>query len=158
MDARRPSSWCRSRTKSGCCPKRATFMAWHFARHVERVASAGKKEYPLPMYVNAALIRPGYLPGRYPSAGPLPHLLDVWRAGAPSIDLLAPDIYFPNFSEWARSYARSGNPLFIPEATLGPLSGANAVYAAGAHDAIGFSPFGIESSGDSSALGQAYAL
>ncbi len=49
-------------------------MAWHFARYHERVASAGKRELPLPMFANAALIRPGYLPGRYVSAGPLPHL------------------------------------------------------------------------------------
>src|SRR5262249_53560007 len=70
------------------------FMAWYFARYAGRVASAGKKEYPLPMFVNAALIRPGYQPGRYVSAGPLPHLIDVWRAAAPSIDMLSPDIYF----------------------------------------------------------------
>src|SRR5690349_4363517 len=62
------------------------FMAWYFARYAERVAAGGKKEYPLPMFVNAALIRPGYQPGRYVSAGPLPHLIDVWRAAAPSID------------------------------------------------------------------------
>jgi len=62
------------------------FLAWYFACYVNRVAEAGKAEYPLPMYVNAALIRPGYQPGQYPSAGPLPHLMDVWRAGAPKID------------------------------------------------------------------------
>jgi hypothetical protein len=27
-------------------------MAWYFARYVDRVAEAGKAEYPLPMYVN----------------------------------------------------------------------------------------------------------
>ena len=53
------------------------FMAWHFARYVNRVTELGKAEYPLPMFVNAALIRPGYQPGQYPSAGPLPHLMDV---------------------------------------------------------------------------------
>ena len=58
------------------------FMAWHFARFTQHVAAAGKAEYPLPMFVNAALIRPGYQPGQYPSAGPLPHLIDVWRAGS----------------------------------------------------------------------------
>lgn len=121
------------------------FMAWHVARYAERVARAGKAEYPLPMLVNAALIRPGYLPGRYVSAGPLPHLIDVWRAAAPSIDLLAPDIYFPNFVEWAGKYAVSGNPLFIPESRFGPQSAVHALYAFGAHDAIGFSPFAIES-------------
>lgn len=31
------------------------FMAWHYACAVEMIASAGKEEYPLPMYVNAWL-------------------------------------------------------------------------------------------------------
>lgn len=121
------------------------FMAWHFARYVNRVTELGKAEYPLPMFVNAALIRPGYLPGQYPSAGPLPHLMDVWRAGAPKIDFLSPDIYFQNFAEWVRKYHRSGNPVFIPEAIAGPLNSVQALYAIGQHDAIGFSPFSIES-------------
>ena len=120
------------------------FMAWHFARYTNTVASRGKAEYPLPMYANAALIRPGYMPGQYPSAGPLPHLMDIWRAGAPQIDFLSPDIYFPNFAEWCRKYQRSGNPLFIPEALSAP-SAVNALYAIGQHDAIGFSPFSVDS-------------
>jgi len=124
------------------------FMAWHFARYSNRVVELGKAEYPLPMFVNAALIRPGHQPGQYPSAGPLPHLMDIWRAGAPQIDFLAPDIYFTNFAEWCRKYHRSGNPLFIPEAILGPLSAVNAFYAVGQHDAIGFSPFSIESAAE----------
>jgi beta-galactosidase GanA len=121
------------------------FMAWYFARYTNRVVEAGKAEYPLPMYVNAALIRPGHQPGQYPSAGPLPHLMDIWRAGAPKIDFLSPDIYFPNVAEWCEKYHRSGNPLFIPEIQLGQLSAVNALYAVGKHDAIGFSPFSIES-------------
>jgi hypothetical protein len=68
------------------------FMAWHYARYVNCVAAAGKAEYPLPMFVNAALIRPNYKPGQYPSAGPLPHLFDIWRAAAPQVDFLSPDI------------------------------------------------------------------
>jgi beta-galactosidase GanA len=121
------------------------FMAWYFARYVNRVTELGKAEYPLPMFVNAALIRPGYQPGQYPSAGPLPHIMDVWRAGAPKIDFLSPDIYFPNFAEWVRKYHRSGNPLFIPEIMAGPSNSVNVLYAIGQHDAIGFSPFSIES-------------
>jgi beta-galactosidase GanA len=121
------------------------FMAWHFARYVNRVAQLGAAEYRLPMFVNAALIRPGYQPGQYPSAGPLPHLMDVWRAGAPQIDFLSPDIYFPNFAEWARKYQQSGNPLFVPEAAPNSWSAVNAFYAVGQHDAIGFCPFAIES-------------
>lgn len=120
------------------------FMAWHFGRYTNYVAKAGKEVYPLPMYVNAALIRPGYQPGQYPSAGPLPHLMDVWRAAAPQIDLLAPDIYFPGFAEWCRKYDRSGNPLFIPEVGNNQ-SAANAFYAIAQHNAMGYSPFSIES-------------
>jgi beta-galactosidase GanA len=121
------------------------FMAWYFARYTNQVAQRGGTEYRLPMYVNAALIRPGHQPGQYPSAGPLPHLMDVWRAAAPQIDFLSPDIYFQNFAEWARKYRQSGNPLFVPEAAPGPASAVNALYAFGELDAIGFSPFAIES-------------
>jgi beta-galactosidase GanA len=121
------------------------FMAWYFARYVNRVAELGKAEYPLPMFVNAALIRPGYLPGQYPSAGPLPHLMEVWRAGAPKIDFLSPDIYFQNYAEWVRKYHRSGNPLFVPEVMPGPINAVQALYTIGQHDALGFSPFSIES-------------
>ncbi|HQU86172.1 MAG TPA: DUF5597 domain-containing protein, partial [Pyrinomonadaceae bacterium] len=136
------------------------FTAWYFALYTNRVTEAGKAEYPLPMFVNAALIRPNYQPGQYPSAGPLPHLLDIWRAGAPKIDFLAPDIYFPNVGEWMRKYDRSGNPLFIPEIQFNTSAGVNALYAAGAHDAIGFSPFSIENGEDSEnkILTEAYDL
>ncbi len=120
------------------------FMAWYFAKYVNAVAQAGKKEHPLPMFVNAALIRPGYKPGQYPSGGPLPHLMDLWRAGAPQIDFLAPDIYFKSFSEWCERYDRSGNPLFIPE-VANNQSVANAYYAIAKHNAMGYSPFSIES-------------
>ena len=134
------------------------FMAWHYARYVNKVVEAGKAEYPLPMYVNAALIRPNYKPGQYPSAGPLPHIMDVWRAGGPMIDFFSPDIYFPNFVEWCIKYHRSGNPLFIPEAGRGAESPANAFYAFGCHDAMGFCPFSIESIAepDNAPLAQAY--
>jgi beta-galactosidase GanA len=121
------------------------FMAWYYAKYVDFVTRAGKAEYFLPMYVNAALIRPGCKPGQYPSAGPLPHLMDVWRAGAPAIDFLSPDIYFSNFKHWCQQYHRSGNPLFIPEADRNPDCAAHVFYAVGAHDAMGFSPFSIES-------------
>lgn len=137
------------------------FMARFYARYVERVAAAGKAEYPLPIYVNAALVRPGARAGQYPSAGPLPHLFDIWRAGAPSIDMLAPDIYFPNFVEWARKYAVPGNALFIPEADRAGQeeAPANAFFAVGSLDAIGFSPFSIDSiAPDGQHLGEAYAM
>ncbi len=127
------------------------FMAWSFGRYVESVAAAGRAEYALPLYVNAALIRPGYQPGQYPSAGPLPHLIDVWRAAAPTIDFISPDIYFPNFTEWADRYTRGGNPLWVPEALRSADASVNALYVFGAGNGMGFSPFGIETMGQPAA-------
>jgi hypothetical protein len=127
------------------------FMAWHYARYTGAVAAAGKQEYALPMFTNAALIRPNYQPGQYNSGGPLPHSLDVWRAGAPALDFFSPDIYFENFAEWSQRYHRKGNPLFIPEAIGGAAAAANALYAIGQLQAIGISPFGI----DGPAIGRA---
>lgn len=137
------------------------FIAWHFARFADQLARAGKAEYPLPMFVNVALNRPGRLPGEYPSGGPLPHLLDVWKAGAPTYDFIAPDIYFPNFVEIVAHYHRPDNPLFIPEGhnAENPIVPANAVYSIGAHDALGFAPFSIDSIDENpGALKSAYAM
>jgi hypothetical protein len=137
------------------------FTAWHYARFTDALVKAGKAKYTLPMFVNAALNRTGRKPGEYPSGGPLPHLLDVWKAGAPSLDFLAPDIYFPNFSQLAARFNRDDNMLFIPEAgnatnSQGP---ANAFHAFGELDTLGFSPFSIESLGDApNALSKTYAV
>ena len=127
------------------------FMAWNYAKYANYVAAAGKKEYPIPMYVNAALIRPGYKPGQYPSGGPLPHLMDIWKAAAPDIDFLAPDIYFQNFAEWVAKFdipvTKAGeiyNQFFIPEAANNQ-SVVNAYYAFAQHNVMGYSPFSIES-------------
>jgi beta-galactosidase GanA len=138
------------------------FTAWTEARFTGEVAARGKAVYPLPMNVNAALIRPGKLPGQYPSGGPLPHLFDIWRAAAPAIDFLSPDLYFPNFVEWANRYVRPGNPLFIPETGRadGNEMAANALYAYGQLNAMGFSPYAPEflKAEDQQDLGDAYAL
>jgi beta-galactosidase GanA len=120
------------------------FMAWHYARYVDRVAQAGKAVYPLPMFVNAALNRPGLRPGQYPSAGPLPHLADVWRAGAPHVDLLAPDIYYGDPADWCAKYARAGNPLFVPETANDGDNAVTAFYGVGQHHALGWSPFAVD--------------
>ena len=119
------------------------FMAWHMARYLGQVAAAGKARYALPMYANAWLVQnEGEKAGQYPSGGPVSKVLDVWRAAAPAIDFLAPDIYLPDFKAVYASYTRSGNPLFIPESSPGVE---RAFYALGQHEAIGFCPFAIDS-------------
>lgn len=121
------------------------FIAWHFAQFTDRVTAAGKAVYPLPMFVNAALNRPNVKPGDYPSGGPLPHVIDVWKAGAPAIDFLSPDFYNPDFKYWNDLYTRPDNPLFIPEIRFEPSVAAKVFFALGRYEAMGFSPFSIES-------------
>jgi hypothetical protein len=120
------------------------FMAWNYALYVGKVTAEGKAEYAIPMYVNAWLQQPNMAwPGTYPCGGPLPQVADIWRAGAPAIDILAPDLYLEYFDQVADRFTRNGNPFFIPETSDNP---ANALVAFGKYGAIGFSPFFIERS------------
>ncbi|MFT6867923.1 MAG: hypothetical protein ACJA08_002770 [Cyclobacteriaceae bacterium] len=122
-------------------------MAWHYASYMNDVAEAGRKEHNLPMFVNAWIVqKPEDLPGVYPNGGPVSRVMDIYKAAAPSIDIICPDIYLPNYKEIYAMYDRADNPLLVPESSLDP---ARAFYAFAEHDAICFSPFGIEdASGD----------
>ncbi len=137
------------------------FMAWYFAKYTNSVVEAGKAEYSLPMYVNAALNLPQSQPGlNYPSGGPLPHLMDIWKAGGPSIDFLSPDFYFPYLKHWCDLYTRQGNSLFIPEHRFDNTVAAKAAYTIGHYESIGFAPFSVESSGnpENEPLGKMYKV
>ena len=120
------------------------FMALSYARYVEHLAKAAREIHDMPLYVNAAMNSRGRRPGEYPSAGPLAHLIDFWHEGAPSIDLLAPDIYDTGFKSWCAQYALPNSRLFIPESRCCENSGVRALYTFGEHQAIGFSPFAID--------------
>ncbi len=136
------------------------FMAWHIAKYVDAVAEAGKAEYPLPMYVNAWLgpQQEGQQPGDYPSGGPVARMMDVWRAAAPNVDFLAPDIYVEDFQGVCREYVHDGNPLMIPEARPDEQAAGNVFYAVGSHDALCFAPFAIDSVVEPHPLTASYRL
>ena len=144
-------------------------MAWHYACYVEHLAQAARRIHNMPLYVNAAMNSRGRKPGEYPSAGPLAHLANIWKAGAPSIDILAPDIYDTGFKSWASQYAmplrpqdggKIKNRLFIPESRCCENSGVRALYAFGEHQALGFSPFAIDQASpkETESVTQAYNL
>ena len=145
------------------------FMALSYARYVEHLAKAAREIHDMPLYVNAAMNSRGRRPGEYPSAGPLAHLIDFWLEGAPSIDLLAPDIYDTGFKSWCAQYAmplrpqegrKVNNRLFIPESRCCENSGVRALYAFGEHQALGFSPFAIDQAShkETETVTKAYSL
>jgi hypothetical protein len=124
------------------------FHAWAIARYVGQVAAAGKSAYQLPLYVNAALRDPlkPEKPGAYESGGPTDNVLPIWKAEAPAIDILAPDIYLldtPTYMKVLELYHRPDNPLFIPE-TAGTRRAARFLFTAIGLQAIGYSPFGLD--------------
>jgi hypothetical protein len=125
------------------------------ARYVNAVAEAGKREFNIPFYCNVWLAYPpGELPERhiaiagigYPSGGPTQGVLPIWKAAAPAIDAIGPDLYSSN-PEFALDildiYARPDNPLWIPETGRGD-DFAPYLFAALERGAIGYSPFGID--------------
>lgn len=123
------------------------FMAWSYASYMEKVSAAGKAEYDIPIYTNAWIVQPeDKHPGNYPSGGPQAQNHDVWRAAAPHIDILSPDIYLDDYPQIIRMYARGGNPVFVPESRAGQGGAANAAFTFGEMGGIGYSPFGIENS------------
>ncbi|MBN2368995.1 MAG: DUF5597 domain-containing protein [Vicinamibacteria bacterium] len=127
------------------------FHAWHISRFVDQVASAGKAVHPLPMYVNAALRDPinPQDPLTYSAGGPTHNVIDVWKAGATSIDLIAPDIYFREHERVTAvldHYARPDNALFVAE--IGSdVPFARYVFPVLGRGGIGFAPFGIDYTG-----------
>lgn len=132
-------------------------MAWHFGQYTEALAAAGKKALLLPMYANGWLGPQDGQPtaGLYPSGGPARRVLDIWRAAAPSLDLLAPDIYVSGAKAAMADYHYLDNPLFVPEAQF--CTG-DIFWALGQHRAIGYSVFGIEDGRTDGQLAQAYAI
>lgn len=101
------------------------FHAWSVASYIDYVAAAGKAVNPLPMYVNAALRAPfgNPLATQYESGGPTDNVICIYKAAAPHIDLLAPDIYQrgdANYMKVVELYTRPDNCLMVPETGTNP--------------------------------------
>ncbi len=120
------------------------FMEYHYAKALEEIASAGKEEYGLEMYVNAWIEKFPWVPGGYPSGGPIARFIRLWHEIAPTISVLAPDIYASDFAGICDEYTIEDNPLMIPEVRRDALNSSNVFYAIGKYNALCYSPFGIE--------------
>jgi beta-galactosidase GanA len=143
----KPGTW----TEAFGAEAENTFQAWSIARYVEQVAKAGKAEYGIPLYLNHSLEDPLRAPreGRLAWPAMTDHVLDIWKSTAPSLDLIAPDIYMSQYAQYEKVldvYARKDNAMFVPES-------GNAVpypryfFAALGNGAIGWSTFGLDLTG-----------
>lgn len=119
------------------------FMSWGFASYIEELASLGKAVLPLPTLVNAWLgPQPGQTrPGQYPSGGPTSAMIPVWESLAPSIDIIAPDIYVQDSEQVMREYSRGGRALLIPEARF---RAADLFLTIARYNGLGYCAFGVE--------------
>ncbi|MDO4258343.1 MAG: DUF5597 domain-containing protein [Actinomycetaceae bacterium] len=132
------------------------FMAWAFASYCEELAAAGAEHLDVVYYANAWLgPQPGQdLPGQYPSGGPVAGVVDVWKAAAPTLALVAPDIYVDDVKGAVAGYCRQDNALMVPESRLAV---GNVMWAVGS-GAVGFDVFGIEDVRPDGQLADAYRL
>ncbi len=98
------------------------FMAWALATYVEHLAARGRAIADILLYANAWFgPQPGQdTPGQYPSGGPTSTVLDIWRAAAPSLAFLGPDLYVHDADAAMAQYAIGIQPFFVPECQSQP--------------------------------------
>jgi len=147
------------------------FQLYHQAHYLNEIASAGKSEFDIPLYMNVWLsYPPAELPERrlpipgiqYPSGGAVQRWVGLWRALAPSIQAIAPDIYGDDAGfvrDVLAAYHRPDNPLLVPEIAKTDNFARYDFLALG-EGALGIAPFGIDPRGwnilgDSAAKGHA---
>lgn len=152
-----PAALARTEGKSGTWEQvfglhaEQAFSTWAFASYIDKVAAAGQAQLDLPMYVNASLgSADSDKPGETgPYGGPSWNMIAIWKAAAPHIAALAPDIYNRDEAFVAKildRYGRADNPLLVPEIGNSP-DHARFLWPVLGHGGIGFAPFGMDSSG-----------
>jgi len=134
------------------------FQLYHQAHYLNEIAAAGKSEFDIPLYMNVWLsYPPAELPERslpipgvqYPSGGAVQRWVGLWRALAPSIQAIAPDIYGDDAGfvrDVLAAYHRPDNPLLVPEIAKTD-SFARYDFLALGEGALGIAPFGIDPRG-----------
>jgi len=126
------------------------FHAWAFASDIEEIARAGRAVYDLPMYVNNALRDPieplAPRNNNFSSGGPTYDVIDIYRAVAPHLDLVAPDFYMTESNEVTANIDRfqhPDNPLLVPE-MANSAAMARYIYQILGRGALGVAPFGVD--------------
>jgi hypothetical protein len=111
------------------------FHAYSVAHYIGQVAAAGRLQYELPLYINVALrdpLHPGVAGKNFESGGATDDVLPIWKAAD-----------YATYTTVLDRYHRPDNAMFVPETGNSPQY-ARYFFAALGHQAIGFSPFGMD--------------
>ena len=126
------------------------FHSWAIARYIGEIAEAGRKVYDLPMFVNNALRDPlaptAPWQSDFASGGPTHDVIGIYKAAAPKIDIVGPDIYMPESAKVEAilgQFQRRDNALWVPEIGNAQTY-ARYHYAILGRGALGVAPFGID--------------
>ena len=126
------------------------FHSWAIARYIGEIAAAGRQVYDLPMFVNNALRDPlaPMAPWKsdFASGGPTYDVIGIYKAAAPKIDIVGPDIYMPESAKVEAvlgQFQRRDNALWVPEIGNAETY-ARYHYAILGRGAIGVAPFGVD--------------
>ncbi|MCD7998328.1 MAG: DUF5597 domain-containing protein [Clostridiales bacterium] len=126
------------------------FSAYYVCKYIEKIAKRGKSIYDIPMYVNVWVRETtNRIAGiDYPSGGGTSLVLDLWKAFAPHIDCIAPDIYFESYeiyNEICSIYKRADNLLYIPESKANGNNGRHLLRMIEKHELSSVHCFAIDS-------------
>lgn len=126
------------------------FHSYAVASYIEEIAKAGRAVYDLPMFVNNALRDPieplAPWKNNFASGGPTYDVIDIYKAAAPHIDFVGPDVYMPEsakFTATMDAFQRPDNALMVPEMSNAALY-ARYTYLVLGRGGIGIAPFGID--------------
>ena len=129
------------------------FHAWAIASYVEEIAKAGRQVYDLPLSMNNALRDPltplAPWHSDFASGGPTYDVISLYKAAAPHIDLIGPDIYLADskkFETVLKQFHRADNALYVPEMGNGAEFARYAFSILG-QQGLGLSPFGMDFTG-----------
>jgi hypothetical protein len=126
------------------------FHAWAIASYIEEVAKAGRAVYDLPMYINNALRDPteplAPWKNNFSAGGPTYDVIDIYKAVAPHIDIVAPDLYMAESDKIKAvlgQFQRPDNALWVPEVGNAEVY-ARYLYQVLGSGSLGVSPFGMD--------------
>jgi beta-galactosidase GanA len=126
------------------------FHSWAIARYIGVIAKSGRAAFDLPLYVNNAL-RDSSPPAKpwnkdFASGGPTWDVIGIYKAAAPRVDIVAPDIYGPEskgFAATLDAFQRQDNALLVAEIS-NAANRARYTYSVLGRGGIGIVPFGVD--------------